>query len=133
MNRYTLVLSAAVLSALSFTAAADAKSDAQQQVAIHTAMGVQARASKDFGMGAHCAKLVRDNAAIVANSTSDTSAARTHEALAAVAEQRAETHRAMLRTASFSRDPGMASHCRNLIEQYTAEAAAQRGLAKSAR
>ena len=47
-------------------------------------------------------------------------------ALALDAERSAEAHKAMLRTAVFSRDPGMATHCRALIARYAAEAAAHR-------
>lgn len=82
MNRYILILSAAVLSSLSFTAAADTKSDAEQQSALHTAMGAQARASKDFAMAAHCAKLARENAANAARDSPIAAPAADHEALA---------------------------------------------------
>jgi hypothetical protein len=133
MTRYTLVVSAAVLSTLSFVAAADTKSQAEQQVALHTAMATQARASKDFGMAAHCAKLVRENRAIVVKSSPEAATATDRDTLALPAEQKADVHRAMLRTASFSRDPSMAAHCRSLIAQYTAEAASQHALANTSR
>lgn len=128
MKRYTLVLSALVLSTLPFFAHADAQSDAERQVAQHSAMGAQARASKDFGMAAHCARLVRKYQA-----AADTATPMDHAARAARAAKAAEAHAAMLATASTHRDPGMAAHCRQQIERYEAEAAAQRALAVTSR
>jgi hypothetical protein len=131
MNRYTIVLSAAVLAAFSFTAEADVTSDAGRQVALHSGMETQARASKDFAMAAHCARLARENRAIAKDVAPTATKPTGHAALALAADQHAEAHQAMLRTATFSRDPGMAAHCRALIAQYTAEAAVHRELAQT--
>ena len=131
MKRYTLVLSAVVLSTLSLAAHADATSDAERQVAQHSAMGAQARASKDFGMAAHCARLVQKYQAD-ANAL-DATAPQDPAARAARAARTAEAHEAMLATASTHRDPGMAAHCRQQIETATAEAAAQRALTVTSR
>ena len=133
MNRYARILSTVVLSALSLSAAANTNSVAEQQAALHAAMGAQARASKDFGMAAHCARLVRDNEAGAATSPATVATAGDHKTLAAAAEEQAEAHRTMLRTASFSRDSSMASHCRALVAKYTAEAAVHRELSQTSR